>query len=107
MATNLYLDPDLIDRALGRHVLREAAQELVGGQGHRLALMVTAVAIAEGDGAVAAGDDGLVGDRRAMDVAAKVLEDLLRLLHDGLGEDDPGLLPWDHGEGDVGEGIRG
>jgi hypothetical protein len=52
-----------------RHVLEEAAQKLVRGQRHRLALPVLAVSVAEGDGAVVACGDGLVGGRGAMDVA--------------------------------------
>jgi diacylglycerol kinase family enzyme len=49
-----------------RHVLEEAAQKLVGRQGHGLALAVAAVTVGEGDGVVVAGGDGLVGERGAV-----------------------------------------
>jgi hypothetical protein len=81
-------------QAAERHMLEKAAQELVGGQGHRLATSISAVAIVEGHGAVVAGQDGLVGEGGTVDVATEVVE------HgggpsDGLGEDDPALVPWD------------
>jgi hypothetical protein len=87
---------DAMDAAQ-RDVLEEAAQELVGGQGHGAARAVAAAAVGKGDGAVVAGGDGLVGKCGAMDVASQVVE------HDtgtrnGLGEDDPALVPGDVGQ---------
>jgi len=49
-----------------RHVVQEAAQKLVGVPSHGPALAVVAVSVVEGDGAVVAGGDGLVGKRGAM-----------------------------------------
>ena len=61
-------------QALQRDVLQKAAQELMGGQGHRPSLVVATVTVGEGDGVVAASKDGLVAERGAMDVAAEVVE---------------------------------
>jgi hypothetical protein len=93
--------------AFGWHVLKETAQELVGGQGHGPRSMGAAIAVAEGDGAAAHGDDGLVGDGGAVDVAAEVIEHLVCALHHRLGEDDPALIPWDMREGDPGQCAAG
>jgi diacylglycerol kinase family enzyme len=56
-----------------RHVLEEAAQKLMSGQSHAFALAVAAVSVVEGDGALVAGGDGLVGESRAMDVAGEIV----------------------------------
>jgi hypothetical protein len=85
-------------------VLEEAPQKLVGGQRHGPALAVGAVSVVESDGAVVAGGDGLVGESGAMDVASEVVE------HDGgacdgLGEDDPALVPGDEGQPEGGNGA--
>jgi hypothetical protein len=82
-------------------VLEEAAQELVRGKGHGLLPLIPAVSVAEGHRAIVAGRDGLVRERGLVDVAPEVLEDLLRALDDGFGEDDPGLAPGDIRERDA------
>jgi hypothetical protein len=84
------------------HVLEESAEEFVRGQPHRFATTVGAVTIREGDGAVIAGGDGLVTERGAMDVAAKVIEDGARA-SDRLGEHDPALAPRDFWKTDTRE----
>jgi len=61
-------------QALEGHVLEEAAQELVGGEVHGLAPLISAVSVAEGHRAIVGGDDGLVRDRGLVDVATEVLE---------------------------------
>ena len=71
-------------QALEGHVLEEAAQELVGGEVHGLAPLISAVSVAEGHRAIVGGDDGLVRDRGLVDVATEVLEDLLRAWTTGL-----------------------
>jgi hypothetical protein len=87
-----------------RHVLEEAAQKLVGVQSHGFALAVAAVSIVEGDGAVVAGGDGLVGKRGAMGVASEIVEHDAGA-RDGLGEDDPALVPGDEGQLQAGHGA--
>jgi hypothetical protein len=87
-------------------MLEEAAQELVGGQGHVLAEAVAVAAVGEGDGALVAGGDGLVAESSTMDVASEVVE------HDGgardgLGEDDPALVPGDVGQAQLGDRSAG
>jgi hypothetical protein len=91
-------------QATQRHVLEEAAQKLVSGQGHALARAVAAVSVVEGDGAVVASGDGLVGESRAMDVASEVVEYHART-RDGLGEDDPALVPVDDRQPQAGHGA--
>jgi hypothetical protein len=85
-------------QTLGRHVLQKAPQELVSRERHVLARMVAAVAIGEGDALLVAGDDALIGEGRAMHVAPEVGKYAIGALHGGLGEDDPGLVPWNVGE---------
>jgi hypothetical protein len=85
-------------------MLEEAAQELVGGQGHGSARAVAAAAVGEGDGAVVASGDGFVGERGAMDVAGEVVEHGGRA-RDGLGEDDPALVPGNDGQAQLGHCI--
>ena len=79
-------------KSLAGDVLEEATQELMSRKGHGLAPMVSTVAVTEGHRAIVEGGDGLIGDRRLVHVRAEVLEDVLRGLDDGLGEDDPGLV---------------
>lgn len=79
-------------KSLAGDVLEEATQELMSRKGHGLAPMVSTVAVTEGHRAIVEGGDGLIGDRRLVHVTAEVLEDVLRGLDDGLGEDDPGLV---------------
>ena len=94
-------------KALRGGVLEETAQEFVGRQRHRPALVTAAVAVAKGDRAVVAGDNRLVGDRGAVHVAAEVLDHLVGALDRRLGEDDPRLAPGDDRERDGGEGFAG
>jgi len=79
--------------ALGQHVLEEAPQEFVCGQGHHPLFVGTAVAVPKGDAALVAGDERLVADGGAMDVATEVVENFFCALHDGLREDDPLFRP--------------
>ncbi len=93
---------DAVQAAQG-DMLEEAAQKLVGGQGHVLADAVTAVSVGEGDGASVAGGDGLVAESSAMDVASEVVEHGGRA-SDGFGEDDPALVPRDRRQPEGGHG---
>ena len=90
--------------ALGRRVLKEAAQELVWRKRHGPGSRLARGSIPEGDGGLD-GEDGLVGHRGAMDVAAEVGEDLAGAAGDGLGEDDPALAPRHVWERDGGQGA--
>ena len=65
-----------------RDVLQKAAQEFGGRQLHLLALVVSAVAVAECDGGLVAGFDSFVGQGGAMDVTSEILEQ-----HVGMGLD--------------------
>jgi hypothetical protein len=80
------------------HMLQESAEKLVGGQGHRLAAMVAAVAVGKGYRLVIAVQDGLVGHCGAMHVATKVLEYALWALDGFFGERYPALVPRDLGK---------
>ena len=60
--------------------------------------MVATVAIGEGDRFVIALQDRLVGQGRAMDVAAKVFENALWTLDSRLGKGNPSLVPRDFGK---------
>jgi hypothetical protein len=60
--------------AVKGHMLKESAQEFVRGQSHRLATVIRAVAVGEGDRAVIAGNDGLVAECGAMHIPAEIVE---------------------------------
>ena len=67
--------------ALGQHVHKEAADELMRGESHRLPAVgpVDAVVLPpEGDGIGVGGDQSAVGDGDAMGVAREIAQDLLR-----------------------------
>lgn len=89
--------------ALGRHMLEEAPEELVRGQGHPSPLVGAAVAVSKSDAVLVAGDECLVTDGGAMDVATEVLQDTVRALHDGFREDDPLLAPGHVRQRDAGQ----
>jgi hypothetical protein len=79
--------------AAGEDVEQEAAQELLGGECHHLALVaIGGVSPAEADDAVSEVDDAVVREGDAVGVAAEVLEDLFRPGEGLLGVDDPGLV---------------
>jgi hypothetical protein len=88
-------------KATGQDVLQDATQELVSGEAHGLALVIAAVLVAEGHGTIVEVVDRTVGDRGLVDVATEVVEDLLRALHRGFGEDDPAFAPGDLGNADA------
>ena len=65
--------------AVGQHVQEEAAQELLGIEGHDLGLVMMPVVFpAEAHPAVVKADEAVIGDGDAMGVAAEIVEDLLR-----------------------------
>ncbi len=78
--------------ALGQDVHQEAADELVGGQRHRLvsARSVDAVVlVSEGDPALVGFDEAVVGDGDAVGVARQIGEDGLGPAERLLGVDHP------------------
>lgn len=73
-------------------VQEEAADEFVGRQRHRLALIgITPVAVRERDDAVADREEPVVGDGDAMGIAAEVVEDGSGAGEGTFGIDDPVL----------------
>ena len=89
--------------AFAWHVLQEASEELVRGQGHPLALMVSRVAIGKGHSLVVAGADGFVVDGGAVYVSSEVGQYGLSALDGGLSEDDPQFVVRDVREVDAGQ----
>ena len=81
--------PDAVE-AGWQHVQQEAADELLGGEAHRLEPVWLAVILpAEADGAVHDVQDAVVGDRDAVGVAAEVVEHTGGAVEGRLGVDDP------------------
>jgi hypothetical protein len=88
-----------------RHVLKEATEKLLHGEPQGLALRVRAAAVREGDAVSVGGDEGLVAERGAINVATEILEHSLRSVDDGFREDDPRLRPERRREGDLGKCV--
>ena len=81
------------DETLRQHVQQEAADELVGGNGHRALLVsVSVVPPAECDVVAIEGEQSMIGDGDAMGVAAEITQHLLGAAEGGFGIDDP-VLP--------------
>ena len=82
------------NQTAGQHVKQEAAQELMGGDGHDLLLAaVGIISPAEGDTIVLEGQEAMVGDGHTMGVAGQVVEHMFRAAEGRLGVDHPVLLP--------------
>ena len=81
------------DKATGQDVKQEAAQELMGGNGHDLLLAaVGIVPPTEGDAIVFEGHEAMVGDGDAVGVAGQVVENVFGAAEGRLGVDHP-ILP--------------
>jgi hypothetical protein len=81
------------NQTTGQDVKQEAAQELMGGNGHDLLLAaVGIISPAEGDAIVFEGHEAMVGDGDAMGVAGQVVENMFGAAERWLGVDDP-VLP--------------
>jgi hypothetical protein len=63
---------------LGRHMLEKAADELVGGQGHGLPVLVLGILVAEAPLTVLGREDAAIGQGDPVDILAQVVQDLLR-----------------------------
>ena len=83
-------------KPIRQHMDQEAADELVGLEGHRFVLVAAPVVLpAEADLAVVDGQQAAVGDGDAVGIAADILEDLFRAREGSLGVDHPvGLVDW-------------
>jgi len=78
--------------ASGGRVLEVPPNELVRFERHEFVLAVVAVAITEGDGILVAPDDALIGERRSVNIAAKVSEQAVGSAGQGLLDvGDPGF----------------
>jgi len=77
-------------KTVGQNVEQEAANELLGLQGHRfLLVVVTIIFPAEDDLAVVDVEEAVVGKGDAMGIATQVVEDLFRAAEGCFGVDDP------------------
>ena len=77
-------------KALGQDVQQEAADELIGGEGHDFLPIVVAIVLpSEADPAVLDVAQAVVGNGDAVRIASDVFEDLLGSGKGRLGKDDP------------------
>jgi len=91
------------DKAIWQDMREEATDELAGGQGHDfLCAFVAIVEVFEGDGIFAHGEEAMVGDGNAEDVATEILNQFLGAIKGRLNVDFPilGQSVLEHG-GDV------
>lgn len=78
------------DKAIGEDMREKAADKLVGGEGHFfLFALVAVVEILEGDRIVREGQDTVIGDGNAKDVATEILHQFLDATQWGLDVDFP------------------
>lgn len=93
--------PDLVE-ALGPHVLQEAADKLLGGEGHGVPTRGLRVLIATADLAIRNGEQAVVGQRDPVDIPAQVLQDLRCALHGRFAVDHPPFGPDRLGQSQIG-----
>jgi len=80
------------DEAFGQDVQEKALDELDGGDSHDLSdTAIAVILVRESDQAVFEGDDAMVTDGDAEDVAAEVIEQFIDATHGALDVDFPGL----------------
>ena len=93
------------DEALREHVQQEAANELLGGNGHRALLVaVSIIPPAERDVVAIEGEQSMIGDGDAMGIAAEVTQHLLGTAEGGLCINNP-FLPEQRSQ-ESGEALR-
>jgi hypothetical protein len=80
-------------QALGQYMLEQAADELIGGQGHDPPALVLGVLVAEAHLAFCDREETMVGQGDAVDIPAQVVQDLLSTLHRRVAIDHPSLGP--------------
>ena len=93
--------PD-VGEPLGQPMREKAANELVGRQGHGLPAMVLGILRAETDVAVRDREKAAIGQRDPVDIAAQVVQDLLRAWDGRFAVDDPPVGPDRRRDGQVG-----
>ena len=77
-------------KAIGQNVREKVADKLHGGQGHQLLFaMIAVIEILEGDSIFANGNDAMIGNGNAEDVASKIFEQFLRAVDGSLDVDFP------------------
>jgi hypothetical protein len=87
--------PDAV-QALGQNVDEEAADELVGCEGHPFVTgrpVEPIVLVAEGDAILVGGDEAAIGDSDAVGVARQIVQNLLGPRERSFAVDDPLALP--------------
>ncbi|OPL14241.1 MAG: hypothetical protein AVO38_11975 [delta proteobacterium ML8_D] len=77
----------------GQDVLEEAPHELGRGESHSTPSMLLRVFVAEGNVAVLEGENTVIGDRDAVDIAGKIRKHLISTLHGWFTVDNPVGLP--------------
>jgi hypothetical protein len=87
---------------LGPHMLQQATNERLGGQGHGLPTLVLGVLVAAADLPIREGEEAVVGQRHPVDIAAQVVQDLLPAWRGRFTGDDPPFGPDHLGQGQVG-----
>jgi len=93
------------DKAWGKHVEQEAAQELFDRKRHQALLVaVSGVSPAEGDLATLQGDEAMVGDGDPMRIAAQVTENVFGATEGRFAVDHPVLS--EQGAEEGGESLR-
>ena len=80
------------DEPVGKDMLEEATDELLGGEGAVLELVSGGVFVGESDLAMMQAAEAVVGDSDAKDVRSEILEGLLAGA-DGFGVNHPFLFP--------------
>ena len=77
-------------KAIGQNVREKAMDKLAGGQGHQLLFAIVAgIEILEGDSIFANGNDTMVGNGNAKDVASEIFEQFLHAVDGSLVIDFP------------------
>jgi len=78
------------DKAIGEDMGKETANKLEDRQGHEFLFAIVAVIeILEGDGIFAKGNNAVIGNSNAEDVATEIFEQLLFVVEGGLDIDFP------------------
>ena len=79
--------------AVGEHLEEEAADELLGIEGHRFQpIFVSSIPVAKSDQAVFDGEDSVIGESHSVGVAAEIIKDRLRGAERFFGVDHPVLF---------------
>ncbi|MFH0959039.1 MAG: hypothetical protein V1897_10090, partial [Pseudomonadota bacterium] len=91
----------------GKYMLEEAADELQSFKRHCPPAARLGVFVSESDLAVGHGQNAVIRNGYAMNVASQIFENLFRSLYDWLTENHPLLFPNCFGKGDIRKGLAG